>query len=231
ILLVRTPGWKELGGFDPTLPVFRDGVEFGWRAHLKGYRVVTTPSAQLTHRQVGRAGLRPRGLTGRRPGMVDRLLGMLVVAGHAPRKMLPLVWLRLVWGCLVRAAGYLVGKVPGRARDEMLALGPFVGHPSRLHHMRSRTADIDPAPGANQVVDSLRPPWWSGLRVGVDALTGAASERYRSLAGDSDVASIDELTGDEFSSATEDRSKNLWLSPTALLMAVDRKSTRLNSSH
>jgi GT2 family glycosyltransferase len=219
-MLVRATVWKELGGFDPTLPVFRDGVEFGWRAHLNGYRVVTTPSAQITHRQVGRAGLRPRGLTGRRPGAVDRLLGMLVVAGHAPSKMLPLVWLRLVWSCLVRAVGYLVGKVPGRALDEMLALGSFVAHPGRLRALRSRTADIDPAPGANQVVDSLRPPWWSGLRVGVDALTGAASERYRSLAGDSDVASIDELTGDEFSSATEERSKNLWLSPTALLMAV-----------
>ena len=219
-MLVRTTVWKELGGLDPTLPVFRDGVEFGWRAHLNGYRVVTTPRAQLTHRQVGRAGLRPRGLTGRRPGMVDRLLGMLVVAGHAPSKMLPLVWLRLVWSCLVRALGYLVGKVPGRALDEMRALGSFVAHPDRLRELRSRTAEIDPAPGANQVVDSLRPPWWSGLRVGVDALTGAASERYRSLAGDSDVASIDELTGDEFSSATEERSKNLLLSPTALLMVV-----------
>ena len=219
-MLVRTTVWKELGGLDPTLPVFRDGVEFGWRAHLNGYRVVTTPRAQLTHRQVGRAGLRPRGLTGRRPAMVDRLLGMLVVAGHAPSKMLPLIWLRLVGSCLVRALGYLVGKVPGRALDEMRALSSFVAHPDRLRELRSRTADIDPAPGANQVVDSLRPPWWSGLRVGVDALTGAASERYRSLAGDSDVASIDELTGDEFSSATEERSKNLWLSPTALLMVV-----------
>ncbi len=60
-MLVRTAVWQELGGFDPALPVFRDGVEFGWRAHLNGYSVVTTPSAQVTHRQVGRAGLRPRG--------------------------------------------------------------------------------------------------------------------------------------------------------------------------
>ena len=84
----------------------------------------------------------------------------------------------------------------------------------------ARTAAIDPAPGTSEVVDSLRPPWWSGLQVGVDALTGAASERYRLVAGDSDVASIDELTGDDFSSATDDRPKNLWLSPTALMMAV-----------
>ena len=134
--------------------------------------------------------------------------------------MLPLVWLRLVWSCLVRAVGYLVGKVPGRALDEMLALGSFVAHPGRLRELRRRTAAIDPAPGPSEVVESLRRPWWSGLRVGVDALTGAASERYRSVAGDSDVATLDELTGDDFSSATDERPKNLWLSPTALTMAV-----------
>ncbi|HET9303984.1 MAG TPA: glycosyltransferase [Propionibacteriaceae bacterium] len=219
-MLVRTAVWEQLDGLDPALPVFRDGVEFGWRAHLNGYSVVTTPKAQITHRQVGRAGLRPRGLTGRRPGKLDRLLGMLVVAGHAPRKSLPLVWLRLVWSCLVRAVGYLIGKVPGRALDEMMALGSFVAHPGRLRDLRRRTAAIDPTPGTRDVVESLRPPWWSGLQVGLDALTGAASERYRSVAGDSDVASIDELTGDDFSSAADDRPKNLWLSPAAITTAV-----------
>ena len=219
-MLVRTAVWEQLGGLEPALPVFRDGVEFGWRAHLNGYRVVTTPSAEVTHRQVGRAGLRPRGLTGRRPGKVDRLLGMLVVAGHAPRKRLILVWLRLVWSCLVRAVGYLIGKVPGRALDEMQALGSFVAHPDRLRELRGRTAAMKPAPGTSEVVESLRPPWWSGLRVGLDALTGAASERYRLVAGDSDVASIDELTGDDFSSAIDDRPRNLWLSPAAITVAV-----------
>jgi GT2 family glycosyltransferase len=219
-MLVRTAVWEQLDGLDPALPVFRDGVEFGWRAHLNGYSVVTTPSAQITHRQVGRAGLRPRGLTGRRPGKLDRLLGMLVVAGHAPGKRLPLVWLRLVWSCLVRAVGYLVGKVPGRALDEMLALGSFVAHPSRLRELRRRAAAIDPTPGTRDLVESLRPPWWSGLRVGLDTLTGAASERYRSVAGDSDAASIDELTGDDFSSAADDRPRNLWLSPPAITVAV-----------
>src|SRR5215218_6693870 len=62
--------------------------------------------------------------------------------------------------------------------------------------------------------------WWSGLRVGLDTLTGAASERYRSLAGDTDVATLDELTGDDFSSATEERPKSVWLNPVALTMAA-----------
>jgi len=219
-MLVRTAVWHQLGGLDPALPVFRDGVEFGWRAHLNGYSVVTTPSAQVTHRQVGRAGLRPQGLTGRRPGKVDRLLGMLVVAGHAQRKRLPLVWFRLVWSCLLRAVGYLIGKVPGRALDEMLALGSFVAHPRRLTTFRKRTTAVEPLPGTREVVESLRPQWWSGIRVGVDALTGAATERYRSLAGDADVATLDELTGDDFSSATDDRPASVWLNPIALTMAV-----------
>ena len=42
-MLVRTAVWADLDGLDPAIPVFRDGVEFGWRAHLNGYRVVTTP--------------------------------------------------------------------------------------------------------------------------------------------------------------------------------------------
>jgi hypothetical protein len=92
------------------LPVFRDGVEFGWRANLHGNVVVTTPLARFTHRQVGRAGLRPKTASGRRPGKVDRQLGMLVVAAHARPALLPLVWLRLVVSCLLHAIGYLLGK-------------------------------------------------------------------------------------------------------------------------
>jgi GT2 family glycosyltransferase len=53
-MLLRTAVWNDLDGLDPALPVFRDGVELGWRAHLNGYRVVTTPQAEMTHRQVGR---------------------------------------------------------------------------------------------------------------------------------------------------------------------------------
>ncbi len=215
-MLVRTAVWQDLDGLDPALPVFRDGVEFGWRAHLNDYRVLTTPRAEMTHRQVGRAGLRPRGLTGRRPGKVDRVLGMVVVAGHAPGKMLPLVWLRLVWSCVLHAFGYLLGKVPGRALDEVLALASFVSHPGRISDLRTRTASIDPAPGTDEVVRSLRPPWWGSLRVAADALGGAVSERYRSVAGDADAASLDELTSDDFSSVTEERPQHAWLNPAVL---------------
>lgn len=219
-MLVRTSVWNELGGLDPGIPVFRDGVEFGWRAHLNGYRVVTTPSALVTHRQVGRAGLRPSGVTGRRPGMVDRVLGMVVVAGHAPARLLPLVLLRLVWSCLVHATGYLLGKVPGRALDEILALGAFVGQPGRIVRLRKRTAAINPVPGTDEVIQNLRPPWWNSLRVAAEAVGGAVSDRYRSVAGDADAASLDELTGDDFSAMGEERPKNVLLSPVVIMTVL-----------
>ncbi len=219
-MLVRTSVWTELGGLDPAIPVFRDGVEFGWRAHLNGYRVVTTPSALVTHRQVGRAGLRPGGVTGRRPGMVDRALGMVVVAGHAPTRLLPLVLLRLVWSCLVHATGYLLGKVPGRALDEILALGAFVGQPGRIIRLRKRTAAINPVPGTDEVVHTLRPPWWNSLRVAGEAMGGAVADRYRSVAGDADAASLDELTGDDFATMGEDRPKNALLSPVVIVTVL-----------
>jgi GT2 family glycosyltransferase len=219
-MLVRTTVWNDLDGLDPALPVFRDGVEFGWRAHLNGYRVVTTPRAEMTHRQVGRAGLRPRGVAGRRPGRLDRLLGLLVVAGHAPARALPLVWLRLVWSCLVHAVGYLFGKVPGRALDEVLALGAFVAHPGRIRALRRRTAAIEPAPGTGEVVQALRPPWWSSLRIAAETLNSVLADRYRSVAGDVDAASLDELTGDDFSSVAEDRPRHPWLSPIVLTLVL-----------
>ena len=219
-MLVRTKVWNELDGLDPDIPVFRDGVEFGWRAHLNGYRVVTTPAAEVTHRQVGRAGLRPAGVTGRRPGMVDRVLGMVVVAGHAPAKLMPLVLLRLVWSCLANAVGYLLGKVPSRSLDEVLALGSFLAHPGRIVQLRRRTAAIDPVPGTGEVIETLRPPWWNSLRIAAEAVGGAVAERYRSVAGDADAASLDELTGDDFSSVSDERPKNALLSPMVLITVL-----------
>ena len=219
-MLVRTAVWRDLDGLDPAVPVFRDGVEFGWRAHLNGYRVVTSPDAEMTHRQVGRAGLRPRGVAGRHPGALDRLLGMTVVAGHVPARALPLTWLRLVLSCLLLALGYLLGKAPGRSRDELAALWSFVVHPGRLRALRSRTASIAPLPGTAEVVRSLRPPWWSSLRIFGEMLTGALSERYVSVAGEVDSASIDELTADEFSSVADEGPRHPWLRPGAVLFAV-----------
>jgi GT2 family glycosyltransferase len=221
-MLVRADVWEDLGGLDPGLPVFRDGVDFGWRAHLRGYRVVTTPLARFTHRQVGRAGLRQKTASGRRPGKVDRQLGMQVVAAHTRTALLPLVWLRLVWGCVLHAIGYLLGKVPSRSIDELAALASFVAQPGLIRDARRRVSGLHRAPGAEEKVNSLRPPWWSSFRVAGEAVIGTVSDRYRSVAGDVDAVSLDELTGDEFSSVSEEQPRNAWLNPAviAIVLAV-----------
>ena len=39
-------------------------------------------------------------------------------------------------------------------------------------------------------------------------MSGAASDRYRSVAGDVDAASLDEMTGDDFSSVADERPRH-----------------------
>ncbi len=230
-MLVRRSVWTALQGLDPDVPVFRDGVDFGWRAHLAGYSVITSPRAQFTHRQVGRAGLRPSGLAGPRPARLDRYLGMLVVMGHATRAQLPWVWLRLVLSCVLHAVGYLFGKVPGRVVDELTALGDFLAHPGRIRAVRRRVALGRRSPGADQVVQTLRPRWWAGLRVGAEAVSAAVSDRYRSIAGEEEITSIDELTGDDFSAVTEEQPRNPWLSPIVIVGVLSVVASLVAARH
>lgn len=220
-MLVKQEVWEAVDGLDPDLPVFRDGVDFGWRAQLAGYRVVTTPRAEMVHRQAGRAGLRPHGAGGKHPVRLDRALGLRVVAAHATWWQLPLVWLRLVWSCLLHMVGYLIGKVPGRAWDELIALGAFVLNPAKIIRMRARMARQPKTTAGRERVASLRPPWWSSLKVGVEMVSVAIADRYRSVAGEGDSASIDELTGDDFAVNTStEKPQNPWLSPIVLAAAL-----------
>ena len=219
-LLLRLTTWRDLGGLDPGVPCFRDGVELGWRATARGLRVVTTPEAAMVHRQVGRAGLRPRGAGGRHPDRVDQQLGMLIVAGHAPAWRLPFTWLRLVLGCVLRALGYLLGKAPARTRDELAGLGWLFAHPGRIRAYRHRLAGQPVEAGSAHLIRTLRPPWWASIRLAFESLTGTVSDRYRELAGDSEAASLDELTGDEFAGTGEDRSQHPWLAPAVVVGTV-----------
>ena len=104
-MLVRRSTYEALGGFDEAVPLFRDGVEFGWRATLAGHRVVTCPAARITHRQAGRLGRRTGTLAeaaGRSPGAFDRLMAMRTVSAHAHGVVAAGVRLRLVLGSLLR---------------------------------------------------------------------------------------------------------------------------------
>lgn len=206
-LLVRRDVWDGLGGLTESLPVFRDGVDLGWRAWLAGHKVMTTPTATIVHRQVGHAGLRAASACGEHPARVDRALGLHVIAGHARGARRPLVWLRLIGVCLLRALGYLLGKAPGRSVDELIALGSFLRHPGRTRAIRAGVRAVDPDLERVRAAERLRPPWWSGLAVGLNRAGSALADREvdrRSRRGDDHALehspdhSLDALTGDEF---------------------------------
>lgn len=55
-LLLRADAYEAVGGFDPALGPFGDGLDMGRRLHLAGYRVVVAPRARVRH---ARASLYP----------------------------------------------------------------------------------------------------------------------------------------------------------------------------
>ncbi|MBO0812382.1 MAG: glycosyltransferase [Microlunatus sp.] len=219
-MLVRRTVWDELRGFDPAMPGFRDGLEFGWRAQLAGYKVLTTPAAVVVHRQVGRAGLRPSGFGGVLPEKVDREFGMAVVAAHAPAGLLPLVWIRLVLGSLLRATAYLVGKVPGRSGSELGAACSFVRHPRRILRMRRRIKAGRITARGESVVSLLRPARFSGIKAALDSVTTVIGDRYVEIAGTVESTSLDELTSDLMPTAPDDRRTNPWFSPIIITLVL-----------
>ncbi|SDD96468.1 glycosyltransferase [Auraticoccus monumenti] len=217
-LLVRRDAWDALGGLAPELPVFRDGVELGWRATRAGYRVATTPSALLVHRRVGRAGLRASSATSEHPAAVDRSLGMTLVASRRSGVAAALTGIRLVWGCLLRMVGFVLGKAPDRAADEWRAARRYLGDRDRRARLRRRAAEAPVADTGEQLVDRLRPPWWHSLRVGAEWTAAAVSDRVRELTGRPDT-SLDELTGDDFA-GREDVDPPWWRTPLLVLVVV-----------
>jgi GT2 family glycosyltransferase len=166
-MLVRREVWESLDGFDPQIELFRDDTDFGWRARLAGHRVVVVPSAVLEHVEAAAHGRRRRGALQQRAQVVDRRNALHVLLANAGTWTFPLVLLRAVVGSLLRAIGFVLGKVPGLAYDEMLALSGAL-RPGRLRKARQWRR----GQRGGGVVHGLRPTLGHQLRQAVDNLVG-----------------------------------------------------------
>ena len=109
-MLIRRDVWDQLGGFDSNLPLFRDDIDFCWRAHAAGYEVRVITDAVVYHRELSARQIRKTPAAGGHPRMLDRRSALYVFAVSLP-------WwpmLGVVGGCLagsvVRAAYYLITK-------------------------------------------------------------------------------------------------------------------------
>ncbi len=166
-MLVRRAVWDELGGFEPALPLFRDDVDFGWRASRAGWRVVVAPAAVVFHSEASTRGVRAIACTSGGPHRADRRAALFILLANATGRSLPWQYVRLVGGSALRALGYLVAKLPSAALDEAAALTTVLrpGGILAARAARRRTATVE----ARQL-RPLFPPWPAPYLDGLDAL-------------------------------------------------------------
>lgn len=174
-LLVRRDVWEQLGGFDPRLPFGRDDTDFCWRTNAAGHRVVVVPDAVVLHAEAATRERRPIDCAPNHPHRVDRAGAVYTLLANCPGKTLPLTWLRLFFGTIVRVLGYLVGKLPRMALDEFIGVYSVLLRPYRFisgRRARSRTRVAEDADFRD-----LFPPRGASVRQAFDALVGSISRR------------------------------------------------------
>lgn len=201
-MLVRGDAWRELGGLAPELLGGRDGVDFGWRANVAGWRVVTTPLAALVHRSAGRTQERP---SPQHPHYRDRLAALRVVGARGANGA------RLALSSWGRALGFLLAKSPAYAAAELRAHRRYAATPEATRALAARI----PAGDASYADDLLPERFWA-VRNALDRIGSGVMDRYRDFTEPD--TTLDDLTSDEFSTHTS-RQRRL-ISPGALLVAV-----------
>ncbi|GAA1857000.1 glycosyltransferase [Actinomadura bangladeshensis] len=140
-MLVRRDVWERLGGFDVEYGVFRDDLDFCWRVHAAGHRVVTATDAVVYHAEAARRGVREIGMTAEHPARRDRRNALFTLLANQPLPAMLRALARNVWASLAHALFLVVTKRPGAAREELRALADVLRDPGRLRRARAARAD------------------------------------------------------------------------------------------
>lgn len=122
-MLVRRSVWRDLGGFDPALPVYDDGLDFGIRARLAGHRVVLAPDSKVRFGGDGVAGPRisRRRSVARHNWRLDRAAQLHRRLVYANGFLAAIFWLWLPALGVLRMVWSLIREQPGRIGAEFLA--------------------------------------------------------------------------------------------------------------
>ncbi len=136
MMLVRADLFRELGGFDAAIDLHGEDVEFCWRVHHSGARVVVAPSARARHRadlETRRADLNHTRLAAR-----HRLRTVATMTGLArlPGRVLELIVLTI--------AELVVGLFTGRFRQGLASLRSLLGLIPRIPAIAARRRLIKP---------------------------------------------------------------------------------------
>ena len=169
--LIRRDVFEELGGLDPNLALFRDDVDFGWRARTAGHSVIAATSAVAFHAQASASERRQIDVAGaflHRPLLLDRRNAAYVLLANSSWWMIPWIAIQLLGSALARALGYLLAKLPGYASDEILAVASLIVRPGML--LEARKIRKKQRFVTARVVAPYIPPRWSQLRLGTERL-------------------------------------------------------------
>jgi GT2 family glycosyltransferase len=139
-MLIRRDVWDQVGGYDPSLPLFRDDIDFCWRVHAAGYDVRVITDAVVYHRELSARQFRKTPAAGNHPRMVDRRSALYVFAVNLP--LWPMLGLVAggIAGSLVRAAYFLLTKQQRKAAAHLGAVAWLLRHPVLLWRARRRRA-------------------------------------------------------------------------------------------
>ena len=138
-MLIKREVFEQLGGFDPSLELFRDDVDLGWRAHVAGHSVVRVGSAAIYHAEAAtneRRSIDVKDALLHRPLLLDRRNAAFVMLANSSWWLLPWISLQLLTAALARSFVYLLAKLPGYAADEIAAVGLLIFKPQDLINSR-----------------------------------------------------------------------------------------------
>ena len=169
--LIRRDVFEELGGLDQNLALFRDDVDFGWRARTAGHSVIAATSAIAFHAQASATERRRIDVEGallHRPLLLDRRNAAYVLLANSSWWMIPWIALQLFSSAIARALGYLLAKLPGYASDEILAFTTLILRPGKI--LEARKVRKKQRFVSARVVATYIPPRWSQLRLGTERL-------------------------------------------------------------
>ena len=125
-MLVLREVFDALGGFDPDLGQFGDGLDLCWRAHLAGHRVVVVPRARVREAAASANGARSPDLSADAARRRDRSHGRQVALARCSPYAVPFLALWIASASLVSAVVLLAVKQPRRAWEELGDLGSLM---------------------------------------------------------------------------------------------------------
>jgi len=134
-MLIKRSLFEDLGGFDPSLELFRDDIDLGWRAHIAGYSVICVGEAILYHAEASsseRRSIDVKDAILHRPLLLDRRNAAFVLLANSSWWILPWVVIQLLVTSLGRSLIYLLAKLPGYAGDEIAAIALLIFKPADL---------------------------------------------------------------------------------------------------